>query len=69
VLQILIDHASLPAAIVWPTRVAVVAAPLLVAGGFFGVAHAASLRILLYAGAATVIVTTLIVDTGLMRAP
>jgi hypothetical protein len=67
-LQILIDHASLAPWLAWPTRLAALAAPLLVAGGFFGVAHAPGARILLYLGAATVIAATLIVGVGLLRA-
>src|SRR5262245_9080462 len=67
-LQVLIDHASLPPFLVWPARIGALAAPLLVSGGFFGVAHVAGLRILLYLGAATVISTTLTVGIGLLRA-
>jgi hypothetical protein len=67
-LQILIDDASLPSPLVWPTRLGAFAAPLIVAGGFFGVAHVSSLRVLLYLGAAMVVAVTLTVGIGLVRA-
>lgn len=66
-LQIVIDHSALSSSFAWSARVGAVAAPLLVAGGFFGVAHVPSLRFLLYLGAATVIATTLTVGVGLLR--
>jgi len=67
-LQILIDHAALPSSLVWPTRIAAFAAPLLVSGGFFGVAHVPGLRIVLYLGVALVIGATLVTGIGLVRA-
>jgi hypothetical protein len=68
VLQIVIDHASLPPSLIWPIRVGALTAPLMVAGGFFGVAHIAGLRWLLYVGAVTEVITTLMVGIGLVRA-
>jgi len=68
VLQVMIEHASVPPALVWPTRLAALAAPLFVAGGFFGVAHVPGFRILLYLGAGLVMAATLIVGIGLLRA-
>jgi hypothetical protein len=68
VLQIVMDHASLPLSLIWPIRVGALTAPLMVAGGFFGVAHIAGLRWLLYVGAVTVVITTLMVGIGLVRA-
>jgi hypothetical protein len=67
-LQSLIDHASLPPSLVWPTRLAALTAPLFVSAGFFGLAHIPGFRIVLYLGAAAVIAATLIVGVGLLRA-
>jgi hypothetical protein len=67
-LEIAVDYASLPASLVWPVRVAAVAAALLVSGGFFAAAHVRALRVLLYAGALLVAATTLTVGVGLIRA-
>lgn len=66
-LQIAIDHASLPLTLLRPLRVAAIAGPLLVSGGFFGLAHFPPLRALLYLGAAVLAVTTLAVGVGLIR--
>lgn len=49
-LQIGIDNARMPYPLVWPARMAAVAAALLVSGGFFAVAHFPALRVILYAG-------------------
>jgi hypothetical protein len=43
-LQAFVDAAALPASFEWPVRVAAIAAPVLVSGGFFGVAHTRALR-------------------------
>lgn len=67
-LQIGVDYAAIPQALVWPVRIAAIAAALLVSGGFFAVAHLRALRGLLYLGAALVAATTLIVGIGLVRA-
>ena len=67
-LQMALDFAAIPAALVWPSRVAAVAAALCVSGGFFAVAHARALRGLLYLGALLVIATTLTVGIGLIIA-
>ena len=67
-LQIALDSAAIPSALVWPTRVAAVAAPLLVSGGFFAIAHVRALRAVLYAGAIVVAAATLTVGIGLIRA-
>jgi len=67
-LQIALDSAALPLALVWPARIAAVAAALLVSGGFFAVAHLRELRGMLYAGAVLVAATTLAVGIGLIRA-
>jgi hypothetical protein len=67
-LQVLLDHASLPASMVWPTRLAAFLAPLLVSAGFFGIAHVPGLRIVLYFGVLLVVVATLATGIGLVRA-
>ena len=67
-LQVALDHVFLPLPLVRPLRVAAVAGPLLVSGGFFGLAHLPPLRVLLYLGAAILAVTTLTVGVGLIRA-
>jgi hypothetical protein len=67
-LQIGLDFAAIPHVLVWPARVAAVAAALLVAGGFFAVAHVPALRGVLYAGAVLVAATTLTVGIGLILA-
>lgn len=66
--QIAVDYAAIPQALVWPVRIGAIAAALLVSGGFFAVAHARALRGLLYLGAFLVAATTLIVGIGLIRA-
>ena len=65
--QIAADYASIPQMLVWPVRIGAVAAALLVSGRFFAVAHARSLRGMLYLGAFLVAVTTLILGIGLIR--
>jgi hypothetical protein len=67
-LQIGLDYAAIPQALVWPARLGAVAAALLVSGGFFAVAHVRALRGLLYAGAVLVVATTLTVGIGLIAA-
>ena len=67
--QILVDHAAIPEALVWPVRIGVVAGALCVSGGFFAVAHTRALRGLLYLGAFLVAATTLTVGIGLVRMP
>ena len=66
-LQIAVDYAAIPSLLVWPVRVGTIAASILVSGGFFAVAHARSLRIILYTGAVLVAATTLTVGVGLIR--
>jgi hypothetical protein len=67
VLQGLLDHARLPAAFAWSARIAAPLAAILVSGGFFGLAHAPPLRVLLYAGAALVAYATVATGVGLLR--
>src|SRR6516164_11478199 len=66
-LQIAVDYAAIPSVLVWPVRVGTIAASILVSGGFFAVAHARSLRVVLYTGAVLVAATTLTVGAGLIR--
>ena len=67
-LQLGLDHVRLPRAWIWPLRIAAVAAPLLVSGGFFAAAHVPGLVVILYLGAAVLILATLAVGIGLIRA-
>jgi hypothetical protein len=67
-LQIAIDNATIPHPLIWPTRVGALLAPLLVSGGFFAAAHARVLRVLLYLGATVLVIVTLTVGIGLLRA-
>ena len=67
-LQIGIDNAALPPSLVWPFRIAAVAAAVLVSGGFVAVAHSRALRWLLYFGVALLIATTLTVGIGMVVA-
>jgi hypothetical protein len=66
-LQIGLDYAVIPHALVWPVRVGAILAALFVSGGFFAAAHVRALRGLLYAGAFLVVATTLTVGIGLIR--
>ena len=66
-LQIAVDHVSLPFSLVRPLRVAALAGPLLVSGGFFGLAHFPPIRVLLYLGAVVLAATTVTVGVGLIR--
>lgn len=65
--QVLLDHARLPAALTWSTRVAAPLAAIFVSSGFFGLAHVPVLRTVLYAGAALVCFVTLTTGVGLLR--
>jgi len=67
-LEIAMDYAAVPHALVWPVRVGAIAAAILVSGGFFAIAHARAMRWLLYLGAALVVANTLIVGIGLIVA-
>jgi hypothetical protein len=66
-LQIAVDYAAIPRFLIWPVRVGAIAASILVSGGFFAVAHARALRLILYTGAVLVAATTLTVGVGLIR--
>jgi hypothetical protein len=66
-LQVFLDHARLSSGVEWAVRIGAPAAAILVSGGFFGLAHAPGLRMLLYAGAALVVFATLATAVGLFR--
>ena len=66
-IQMAVDYAALPPALVWPVRIGAIAASILVSGGFFATAHFRSARFVLYTGAALVAATTLTVGVGLIR--
>jgi hypothetical protein len=65
-LQVAIDDAAIPHWMIWPTRIAALAAAPLVSGGFFGIAHAPALRGVLYTGALLLVASTLTVGIGLI---
>jgi hypothetical protein len=67
-IQIALDYVALPVAAIWPLRVSAVAAPLLVSAGFVGLAYFPPLRVLLYLGALMLVVMTVAVAIGLIRA-
>ena len=67
-IQIALDHVALPVAAIWPLRVSAVAAPLLISAGFVGLAYFPPLRVLLYLGALMLVVMTVAVAIGLIRA-
>jgi hypothetical protein len=66
-IQVAVDYAVLPRGLVWPVRIGVIAASILVSGGFFATAYVRSLRFVLYTGAALVAAVTLTVGVGLIR--
>jgi hypothetical protein len=66
-LQVMLDHVRLSAGTAWSARIAAPLAAILVPGGFFGLAHLAALRVLLYAGATLLVYATLAVGIGLLR--
>jgi hypothetical protein len=67
VLQLAADHVVLPRSLVLAARVAAPLAPIFVSGGFFALAHAPALRVLLYTGALLVSFATLSIGVGLLR--
>jgi hypothetical protein len=69
VIQIALDSARLGAAARWMARIAAPVAGILVSGGFFGLAHAPALRILLYLGAALLALALITTGIGLLRGP
>jgi hypothetical protein len=66
VAQVLLDHARLAPGLGWTVRVAAPLAAVVVSGGFFAVAHAPQLRIILYAGAALVAFAAFSTGVGLL---
>lgn len=67
-IQIALDSVALPTGLIWPLRIGAVAAALFVSGGFFGIAHAKGMKVVLYAGVILLVATTLTVGIGLIRA-
>lgn len=65
--QVLLDAASLSASTKWVARICFPLAPILISGGFFGIAHLPALRVLLYAGAGALSVSVLLAGVGLVR--
>lgn len=66
VVQVLLDQARLPPGLAWAARVAAPLAAILVSAGFFALAHAPHLRVVLYAGATLVALATATTGVGLL---
>jgi hypothetical protein len=69
VLQVLLDSATLPAALTWLARISAPVAAVAIAGGFFGLAFRPAFRWLLYVGAASLVVAVILAGIGLVRRP
>lgn len=67
-LQMALDYAAIPSALLFSARIAAIVSALLVSGGFFAMAHVRALRGVLYLGALLLAITTLMVGIGLIRA-
>lgn len=67
VVQVLLDEARLSPGLAWAARVAAPLAAILVSAGFFLLAHAPGLRVVLYAGATLVALATATTGVGLLR--
>ena len=67
VVQVLLDACELPNAVRWVARVAAPAAPILISGGFFGLAFTPRLASLLWAGTASLTLAVLLTGAGLLR--
>jgi hypothetical protein len=66
-IQQALDFAVIRPCLVWPLRIAALAVPLCVSGGFFAMAHVPRLRALLYAGALLLVIVSLFTGVGLIR--
>lgn len=69
ILQIGLEHSTLPPELRLAARIAAPLAAVLLSGGFFGLAHLPALGFLLYLGALLVIFTTVTTGVGLLRQP
>lgn len=69
VLQVLLDAATLSAALKWVARISAPVAAVAISGGFFGVAFQPGFRWLMYFGAASLLVALLLTGVGLLRRP
>jgi hypothetical protein len=69
VLQILLDATRLKEATRWMARVMAPLAAILVSGGFFGVAFHPAFGVVLWLGAACLVVSVVVTGVGLVRAP
>jgi hypothetical protein len=67
VLQILLDWTALAERARWLLRITALAAPILMSGGFFGIAYSGRLIGVLYAGAACLVVAVVLTGIGLLR--
>ncbi len=74
IVQVLADHANLPASLLWLVRIGVVASAILLSAGFFlsvagDPSHVNSLIVLVYVGAALLALCVLLLAIGLLRPP
>jgi hypothetical protein len=67
VVQILLDSARLPAAVVWVARISAPASAIALSGAFFGFAFSTAFTPLLYLGIGLMLVALLTTAIGLLR--
>lgn len=67
--QVLLDAATLPNALIWLARISAPVAAIAVSAGFFGLAFSPAFRWSLYLGAASLVVAVLLTGIGLLRRP
>jgi hypothetical protein len=68
-LQIAVEHATLSSHVRLAVRIAAPAAAVVLSAGFFGLAHAPALKLLVYLGALLVVFATVATGVGLVRKP
>src|SRR5262249_27254700 len=69
VIQVLLDSAALSSSLKWVTRIAAPLAAVAISGAFFGLAYTSSFAVLLYFGAACLVLVVLLTGIGLLRRP
>jgi len=66
-IQVLLDSAKLSQKLKWLARIAAPLAAVAVSGGFFGLAYNSNFALLLYFGAACLVLVILLTGIGLLR--
>ena len=69
VIQVLLDSAALSSTLKWVARIAAPLAAVAISGAFFGLAYTSSFAVLLYFGAACLVLVVLLTGIGLLRRP